>query len=127
MDYKFKTEPYEHQLTALGASHKKENFALFMEMGTGKSKVLIDNIAMLYDRGKINAALIVAPKGVYHNWERQELPVHKNRIFFCFNFKFSVNVYKKLLTILILKLITKFHYEEKGFDKRLSFREELPI
>ena len=39
MDYKFKTEPYEHQLTALGASHNKENFALFMEMGTGKSKV----------------------------------------------------------------------------------------
>ncbi len=76
MDYKFKTEPYEHQLTALGASHNRENFALFMEMGTGKSKVLIDNIAMLYDKGKINAALIVAPKGVYHNWERQELPIH---------------------------------------------------
>ena len=39
MDYKFKTEPYEHQLQALGASHNKENFAFFMEMGTGKSKV----------------------------------------------------------------------------------------
>ena len=63
MDYKFKTEPYEHQLLALGASHNKENFALFMEMGTGKSKVLVDNIAMLYDKGKINAALIIAPKG----------------------------------------------------------------
>ena len=25
-----------------------------MEMGTGKSKVLIDNISMLYDNGKIN-------------------------------------------------------------------------
>ena len=76
MDYKFKTEPYEHQLHALGASHNKENFALFMEMGTGKSKVLVDNIAMLYDRGKINAALIIAPKGVYRNWERQEIPTH---------------------------------------------------
>ena len=76
MDYRFKTEPYEHQLHALGASHNKENFALFMEMGTGKSKVLIDNIAMLYDKGKINAALIVAPKGVYRNWERQEIPTH---------------------------------------------------
>ena len=41
MDYKFKTEPYAHQLHALGASHNKENFALFMEMGTGKSKVLL--------------------------------------------------------------------------------------
>ena len=51
MDYKFKTMPYEHQLKALGASWNKEAFALFMEMGTGKSKVLIDNIAMLYDKG----------------------------------------------------------------------------
>ena len=76
MDYKFKTEPYEHQLAALGISHNKQDFALFMEMGTGKSKVLIDNIAMLYDKGKINAALIIAPKGVYRNWERQELPIH---------------------------------------------------
>jgi SNF2 family DNA or RNA helicase len=49
---------------------------LFMEMGTGKSKVLVDNIAMLYDKGKINAALVIAPKGVYRNWERQEIPVH---------------------------------------------------
>ena len=62
MDYKFKTEPYAHQLHALGASYNKQNFALFMEMGTGKSKVLVDNIAMLYDKGKINAALIIAPK-----------------------------------------------------------------
>ena len=33
-----------------------------MEMGTGKTKVLIDNLAMLYDRGKVNGALIIAPK-----------------------------------------------------------------
>ena len=76
MEYKFKTEPYAHQLKALGASHNKENYALFMEMGTGKSKVLVDNIAMLYDKGKINAALIVAPKGVYRNWEQKEIPTH---------------------------------------------------
>src|SRR5210317_1725099 len=76
MDYKFKTEPYAHQLHALGASYNKQNFALFMEMGTGKSKVLVDNIAMLYDKGKINAALIIAPKGVYRNWFSQEIPNH---------------------------------------------------
>ena len=76
MDYKFKTKPYDHQIKALGACHNKENFALFMEMGTGKSKVLIDNIAMLHDRGKINSAMIVAPKGVYRNWEKQEIPTH---------------------------------------------------
>jgi len=47
-----------------------------MEMGTGKSKVLVDNIAMLYDKGKINGALIIAPKGVYRNWYSQEIPIH---------------------------------------------------
>ena len=47
-----------------------------MEMGTGKSKVLIDNIAMLYDKGKINGVLIVAPKGVVKTWYEQEIPTH---------------------------------------------------
>ena len=47
-----------------------------MEMGTGKSKVLIDNIAMLYDKGKINGALIVAPKGVVGTWYLNQIPDH---------------------------------------------------
>jgi superfamily II DNA or RNA helicase len=51
-NYKFKTKPYEHQIKALELSWDKPYFAYFMEMGTGKSKVLIDNIAMLYDAGK---------------------------------------------------------------------------
>jgi len=76
MDYKFKTTPYAHQLKALEMSWNKEVFAYFMEMGTGKSKVLIDNISMLYDRGKINGALIIAPKGVYKNWQDSEIPTH---------------------------------------------------
>ena len=76
MNYKFKTKPYAHQITALEKSWNKEVFAYFMEMGTGKSKVLIDNIAMLYDKGKINGALIVAPKGVYQNWYNGEIPTH---------------------------------------------------
>ena len=76
MDYKFKTKPYAHQIKALDMSWKKVNYAYFMEMGTGKSKVLLDNIAMLYDKGAINSALIVAPKSVYRNWEKLEIPIH---------------------------------------------------
>ena len=76
MDYKFKTKPYAHQLKALEMSWDKSYFAYFMEMGTGKSKVLIDNIAMLYDAGKINGVLIVAPKGVVKTWYEQEIPTH---------------------------------------------------
>ena len=76
MIYKFKMMPYKHQLKALEMSWNKETFAYFMEMGTGKSKVLIDNMAMLYDKGKIRAALIIAPKGVISTWYSQELPAH---------------------------------------------------
>ena len=76
MNYKFKTKPYAHQLTALEKSWNKENFAYFMEMGTGKTKVLIDNMSMLYDKGKIDGALIIAPKGVVKTWYEQELPTH---------------------------------------------------
>jgi SNF2 family DNA or RNA helicase len=74
--YNFKLKPFAHQLEALERSHDREEYALFCEMGTGKSKILIDTMSMLYDRGEIEAALIVAPKGVYKNWEQNELPVH---------------------------------------------------
>ena len=76
MNYKFKTKPYKHQLTALEKSWNKETYAYFMEMGTGKTKVLIDNMSMLYDKGKIDGALIIAPKGVVKTWYEQELPTH---------------------------------------------------
>ena len=76
MNYKFKMKPYAHQLTALEKSWHKDTFAYFMEMGTGKTKVLIDNLAMLYDKGRVDGALIVAPKGVVGTWYNQELPAH---------------------------------------------------
>jgi SNF2 family DNA or RNA helicase len=76
MNYKFKSKPFAHQSKALEMSWNKEVFAYFMEMGTGKSKVLIDNIAMLFNAGKINGALIIAPKGVYKNWFDSEIPSH---------------------------------------------------
>ena len=40
--FKFKTEPYAHQLTALEKSYDKKDYGYFMEMGCGKSKVLLD-------------------------------------------------------------------------------------
>ena len=76
MGFEFKTQPYDHQRKALKDSWSAEYYALFMEMGTGKSKVTVDNIAILYEVGKLNAALIIAPKGVYDNWAKGEIPTH---------------------------------------------------
>ena len=83
--YPYKTKPYEHQRNALKDSAEKSQWAYFMEMGTGKTKVTIDNFAYLYLKQKINAVLIIAPKSVYTIWE-DEIQTHlpdniKYRIF----------------------------------------------
>ena len=74
--YKFKTKPFKHQSKALRDSWDAKYYALFMEMGTGKSKVAIDTMGALYTERKINAALIISPKGVYDNWVQGEIPTH---------------------------------------------------
>ena len=75
-NYGFKTEPYDHQLKAMKESWNEPFYALFMEMGTGKSKVAIDTMGMLYENNLIDSALIIAPKGVYDNWLQKEIPTH---------------------------------------------------
>jgi hypothetical protein len=74
--FRFKTTPYEHQRRAFLMSRDLEAFALFMEQGTGKTKVLIDTAAHQWAQGKIDALLVVAPNGVHRNWVDNELPVH---------------------------------------------------
>ena len=73
--FPYKTKPYEHQRNALNESAEKNNWAYFMEMGTGKTKVTIDNIAYLYLQRKITSVLIIAPKSVYTNWQ-SEIEIH---------------------------------------------------
>ena len=51
--YQFKTKPYNHQYKTLEQSYDKDNYALFLEMGLGKSKILIDNIGILFKAKKI--------------------------------------------------------------------------
>tara|TARA_R110000803_G_scaffold33936_2_gene74222 strand:- start:1021 stop:2469 length:1449 start_codon:yes stop_codon:yes gene_type:complete len=74
--YEFKTKPYDHQYKTLERSYEKDNYALFLEMGLGKSKILIDNIALLYKEEKLSGVVIVAPKGVLDNWNINELDRH---------------------------------------------------
>lgn len=72
----YKTTPYGHQEQALTIGAERDSFGYLMEMGTGKSKVLIDNMAHLYLTGKLDFALVIAPKGVYRNWVSKEIPEH---------------------------------------------------
>ena len=74
--YKSKTAPYDHQKTALAHCMDQRNFALFMEQGTGKTKVAIDHAGILYHERKITGVLVVAPKGVHRQWVDGQLPEH---------------------------------------------------
>ena len=76
MDYHYKTEPFAHQRDVLERCWKKINWALFLEMGTGKSKICIDNVGMLFQQKSIDTFVVVAPKGVYRNWASIEIPKH---------------------------------------------------
>lgn len=76
LDYQFRTRPYAHQAKAFLVSRNARAFALFMDMGTGKTKVAIDTICWQYGQGMIDAVLVLAPNGVHDNWALRELPTH---------------------------------------------------
>ena len=69
--YPYKTKPYEHQRNALNESAQKAQWAYFMEMGTGKTKVTIDNLSYLFLKKEIQSVLVIAPKSVYTVWETE--------------------------------------------------------
>ena len=71
MKYIYKTKPFEHQREALKRGAESNNFAYFMEMGTGKTKVSIDNASYLFTQNKIKTVIVIAPNSVYLNWKKE--------------------------------------------------------
>lgn len=74
--FPYKTQPMPHQREALMRSVREPFFALFMEMGTGKTYVTVITAAYLYMKGLIDAMVIVAPKGVHESWVYDQIPEH---------------------------------------------------
>ena len=80
-EYPFRTNPYKHQLDCWRLSKDLKSYGLLMDMGTGKSKVIIDTAGHLFMQGKIDAQVIVAPRGVYRNWVEDQIPTHMSDAF----------------------------------------------
>ena len=74
--FNYKTTPYQHQKTCLEKSWDKTTYAFFMEMGTGKTKVAVDNIGLLRSHRDVTGVLILAPKSVYTVWAFDEIKKH---------------------------------------------------
>jgi hypothetical protein len=75
--------PYAHQLVAAQrVLHRpafpapSDVFAYLCEMGTGKSKMILDEFGAREDAKDLRNLLVIAPKGVYANWENIEIPTH---------------------------------------------------
>lgn len=54
----------------------RRNDKIFITGNSGKTKVIIDNMTYLKQKGAITGAIVLAPKGVYRNWSTQEIPKH---------------------------------------------------
>lgn len=76
MIYLPKTEPFPHQRRELERSQSMSGYGALWEMGTGKTKLDIDDTALAFEDHQIEAALVVAPDGVHSNWISDEIPAH---------------------------------------------------
>lgn len=74
--YDFKTEPYQNQQQALDHVWGLDRFALFMEMGTGKTKTAIDYHSARMMTGQTDCWVILCPNAVRDVWAKNEIPLH---------------------------------------------------
>lgn len=108
MKYKFKTKPWEHQLKALNYLYPRDVGALFTDMGTGKTKVMID---LIQNRG-FKRVLIVGTKKSCDVWEH-EIRIHGiEDVFSVVNLK-GLPTSKK---VSVLKTIPKVRTVDKHKD-----------
>lgn len=75
--YQHKTNPYQHQREALDFAWCRTVHALFMEMGTGKSKIAIDLHAARMQTGEIDTWVVFCPHSIRLNWE-SEIRTHSD-------------------------------------------------
>lgn len=66
--------PFQTEATQRGLG--LEFYGLFMEQGTGKSKVAIDIAGQRWCDGEITGVLIIAFNGVHHQWIEEAFPDH---------------------------------------------------
>ena len=72
-----KTKPMAHQVEGLRRLAAAPDFyALGAEQGTGKTWMLLADAESQYQAKRIEAMLVVAPKGVHTNWVLREVPTH---------------------------------------------------
>jgi SNF2 family DNA or RNA helicase len=68
--------PFNHQKEALDYIKDLDSWALFMEQGTGKSKVVLMKAEQHYRAGEIDRLLVICPVALKHQWQGEVLEEH---------------------------------------------------
>lgn len=71
LKFTFKNQPFKHQENCLKQFGGQNAYALFAEMGTGKTFIIINELIALFNADLCQNALIVAPNGVHLNWLKE--------------------------------------------------------
>ena len=107
----FKTKPRPYQREIVEQTWDKPVYALFLEQGLGKTKVVLDTASALFAGDHIDAVVVVSRKAVIENWQAEELPKHllaEHRSFIYGSKTYkrlqppaTINYYGKLIVLLI--------------------------
>lgn len=71
MSHPYKLPPMDHQVRALKRAWRKNEFALFHEMGTGKTFTTINLAAARFLKGQVNSLIVICPTPIKMVWEEQ--------------------------------------------------------
>jgi hypothetical protein len=73
---RFREPAWPHQVEEFEAHRDAKVRALHWQPRTGKSKAMVDLACYLYEQGKIDAVLVLAPMNVHANWQRNQIFRH---------------------------------------------------
>ena len=76
MKYEFKTKPYQHQANALKKIFNSEQgHALFMDPGTGKTKIAVDTVGAFHQRDQIKKDIGVVSYQCFYLFGQKSLEI----------------------------------------------------
>ena len=122
MSHNYKTQPYEHQRVALRKGATQSVFGFFMEQGTGKTKVTIDNAVYLYNMELLNTVYVIAPNSVYTNWKK-EIEIHSSANNYIYQHKIDKKFYPKKNKLNWYLMNIEAFSHKSGYNKGLELVE----
>jgi SNF2 family DNA or RNA helicase len=69
-------DDFAHQAELVAKTWERDAYAVFWQMGCGKTRPTIQTFARWFTLGRLDGVIVIAPDGVHRNWPTDELPAH---------------------------------------------------